>query len=73
MLNLMSPLTVPNVHPACFNVPRIGEDGFEELCHLVTETDANRALCGKDVTDYPWNPPWPFCQACVAVSRGELN
>jgi hypothetical protein len=51
----------------------MGEDGFEELCHLVGELDPDTALCGKDVTGYPWNPPWPLCQACLAVSRGEMN
>jgi hypothetical protein len=35
--------------------------------------DPDTALCGKDVTDYPWNPPWPLCQACLAVERGGLN
>jgi hypothetical protein len=55
------------------NVPGIGEGGFEELCHLVTEEDPDRALCGQDVTGYPWNPPWPRCEACLAVARGEMN
>ena len=73
MLTGVAPVTTPNVHPACFNVPRVNDAGFEELCHLVTEADPDLALCGKDVADYPWNPPWPMCQACVAVSRGELN
>ena len=49
------------------------DDGFEELCHIVTEEDPDTALCGKDVTGYPWNPPWPRCEACVAVMRGEMN
>jgi hypothetical protein len=73
MLTGMAPVTAPNVHPRCVNVPRVNDDGFEELCHLVAETDPDRALCGKDVTDYPWNPPWPLCQACLEVSRGGLN
>jgi hypothetical protein len=55
------------------NTPRIGDDGFEELCHLVSEEDPDTALCGRDVTDYPWNPPWPRCEACLAVARGEMN
>ncbi len=55
------------------NVPRISEKGFEELCHLVTEEEPDRALCGADVTGFPWNPPWPRCEACVAVANGEMN
>ena len=63
----------PNVAPGRFNVPRIGDDGFEELCHLVDDGDPDTALCGKDVTDYPWNPPWPVCEACLAIARGRQN
>jgi hypothetical protein len=64
---------MPNVAPECFNVPRTGDDGFEELCHLVESSDPDTALCGKDVTDYPWNPPWPLCEACVAIADGRTN
>ena len=60
-------------YPGCLNVPRLRDGGFEELCHLVTEEDPDTALCGKDVTGYPWNPPWPRCEACLAVARGEMN
>ena len=55
------------------NVPRIGDDGIQELCHLVTDVDPDTALCGADVTGYPWNPPWPRCEACLAVARGDMN
>ena len=65
--------SAPNVHPACKNVPGVSDDGFEELCHLVADSDPDTALCGKDVAGYPWNPPWPLCEACLACSRGELN
>jgi hypothetical protein len=68
-----APVTPPNVHPRCLNTPGVGGDGFEELCHLVTEEDPDTALCGRDVTGYPWNPPWPRCEACLAVARGEMN
>jgi hypothetical protein len=68
-----APVRSPNVHPACRNVPGNSDDGFEELCHLVSPEDPDTALCGKDVTGYPWNPPWPRCEACLAVARGELN
>ena len=69
----VAPVTAPNVHPRCVNMPRTNDDGFEELCHLVTEQDPDTALCGKDVTGYPWDPPWPRCEACLAVARGDMN
>lgn len=67
------PAVLPNVDPDCKNRPRINDDGFEELCHLVTEQDPDTALCGKDVSGYPWDPPWPRCEACLAVARGDMN
>jgi hypothetical protein len=67
------PVRTPNVHPHCQNVPGRNEEGFEELCHLVTAEDPDLALCGKDVTGYPWNPPWPHCEACLTVARGQQN
>ncbi len=67
------PVHTPNVDPHCANVPRRNGDGFEELCHLVGELDPDKALCGRDVAGYPWNPPWPRCEACLAVARGEMN
>ncbi len=54
-------------------MPRRGEGGFEELCHLVNDEDLDTALCGRDVTGYPWNPPWPRCEACLAIARGAQN
>ena len=41
----------------------------EEICHIVTEEDPDTALCGKDVTGYPWNPPWPMCVVCVDLAQ----
>ena len=67
------PVRRPGVHPDCRNVPGLSDEGFEELCHLVTEGDPDTALCGKYVSGFPWNPPWPFYEACLAVSRGEMN
>ncbi len=40
-------------------------DHGEEICHIVTEEDPDTALCGKDVTGWPWNPPWPYCVVCL--------
>jgi hypothetical protein len=68
-----APVRTPNVHPSSWNIPVLNQDGFEELCHLVGEQDPDTALCGKDVTGYPWNPPWPLCEACLAVSRHLMN
>ncbi|MDX6676776.1 MAG: hypothetical protein QOE31_828, partial [Solirubrobacteraceae bacterium] len=30
------------------------------------------ALCGKDVTGWPWNPPWPYCVVCMELMQGRL-
>ena len=68
-----APVKSPNIDPHCFNVPGHDENGFEELCHIVTDQDPDTALCGKDVSGYPWNPPWPHCEACLAVARGRQN
>ena len=68
-----APVRSPNVHPSCRNVPGRNEEGFDELCHLVSAENPDLALCGQDVTGYPWNPPWPRCEACLAVARGRLN
>ena len=42
----------------------------ERICHIVEPDDPDTALCGKDVTGYPWNPPWPLCVVCVDLARG---
>lgn len=63
----------PNVAPDSFNVPGTTDDGHEELCHLVSDELPDLALCGRDVTGFPWNPPWPLCEACRAVSAGRSN
>jgi hypothetical protein len=71
MAQRRAPTRLPNVDPRCR--PGIDDNGFEELCHIVTQEDPDTALCGKDVTGYPWDPPWPHCEACLAVMRGEMN
>ncbi len=45
----------------------------EEICHIVTEDDPDRALCGKDVTGWPWNPPWPVCVVCEDLAGSPLR
>ena len=42
----------------------------EEICHLVEWDTPDTALCGKDVTGWPWNPPWPLCVICVDLAQG---
>ena len=41
---------------------------FDGICHIVEEDDPDTALCGKDVTGYPWNPPWPMCVVCTDLA-----
>ena len=49
--------------------PRGPSHEGEEICHLVEADDPDTALCGKDVTGWPWNPPWPFCVVCVDIAK----
>jgi hypothetical protein len=44
----------------------------EEICHIVTDEDPDTALCGKDVTGWPWNPPWPYCVVCMDLMQNSL-
>jgi hypothetical protein len=41
---------------------------FDGICHIVEPDDPDTALCGKDVTGYPWNPPWPICVVCADLA-----
>ena len=43
----------------------------EEICHLVEAEDPDTALCGKDVTGWPWNPPWPYCVVCIDIAKSR--
>jgi hypothetical protein len=72
-MGVSTPTRLPNVAPQCRQVPGISDDGFEEICHLVTDENPDLALCGRDVSGYPWNPPWPPCEACLAVAAGREN
>ena len=47
-------------------------DDAEKICHIVTETDPDTALCGKDVTGWPWNPPWPYCVVCLDLAGYDV-
>jgi len=44
-------------------------DDGEKICHVVSMDDPDTALCGKDVTGWPWNPPWPRCVVCEDLAR----
>jgi hypothetical protein len=61
--------------PATETAPKqdVGKDigPGEEICHLVEMDDPDTALCGKDVSGYPWNPPWPYCVVCVDLARSR--
>jgi hypothetical protein len=46
-------------------------DEGERICHIVTDEEPDTALCGKDVTGFPWNPPWPMCVVCVDLAEGS--
>lgn len=46
---------------------------FEQIEHLVSDSDPDTALCGVDQTGVGWNLGWPVCQACVAVSEGRMS
>ena len=67
------PVRSPNIAPDCFSTPRQSPDGLQELCHLVASEQPDISLCGRDVTGYPWNPPWPLCEACLAVAHGQMS
>lgn len=43
----------------------------EKICHIVTEDDPDTALCGKDVTGWPWDPPWPYCVVCIDLMQSR--
>jgi hypothetical protein len=47
--------------------------GFEECEHIVSDDDADTALCGIDQTGVPWDQGFPVCQACVAVAQGRMS
>ena len=60
-----TPVRDPSVHQGG---PR--NDG-EKICHLVESHAPDTALCGKDVTGWPWNPPWPYCVVCLDLAEAR--
>ena len=61
----------PTRHPVREHVQGPADDG-EKICHIVTDEDPDTALCGKDVTGWPWNPPWPYCVVCLDLAGYEV-
>jgi hypothetical protein len=50
--------------------PRSDARRREDLPHRARGRP-DTALCGKDVTGWPWNPPWPFCVVCLDLAGYE--
>jgi hypothetical protein len=61
------------VRPVVKGYPIAGDVDFEQVEHLVNDSDPDTALCGVDQTDVGWNLGWPVCQACVAVADGRMS
>jgi hypothetical protein len=70
-----APLSNPFATPSTKRDPWAGNNGFEfEECeHIVSDDDADTALCGIDQTGVPWDQGFPVCQACVAVAQGRMS
>lgn len=43
----------------------------EKICHLVEWEEPDLALCGKNVTGFPWDPPWPYCVVCIDIASRQ--
>jgi hypothetical protein len=71
----MRPMSNPATTPSTKNDPWAGNDGFgfEESEHIVSDDDADTALCGIDQTGVPWDQGFPVCQACLAVAQGRMS
>ena len=59
--------------PLIDDVAGAGGTDFEQVEHLVGDSDPDTALCGVDQTDVAWNLGWPVCQACLAVAEGRMS
>jgi hypothetical protein len=71
----IAPMSNPLTTPGTKNDPWAGNDGFgfEESEHIVSDDDADTALCGIDQTGVPWDQGFPVCQACLAVAQGRMS
>ena len=59
--------------PLIDDVAGAGGTDFEQVEHLVGDSDPDTALCGVDQTDVAWNLGWPVCQAYLAVAEGRMS
>ena len=68
-------VSFPAITPGTRRDRRAGNDGFgfEECEHIVSDDDADTALCGIDQTGVPWDQGFPVCQACLAVAQGRMS
>lgn len=51
-------------------------DDDDQLEHVCSYTDPDVSLCGKDISNEPWNHGGPVCQACVYIAQvgpGAMN
>jgi hypothetical protein len=53
--------------------PGLGGFDFEEVEHIVGESDPDTALCGVDQTGVPWDQGFPPCAACLEVMKHEAG
>lgn len=43
-------------------------DDFDDMLeHICDPDDVDTSLCGKDISDEPWNHGGPPCQACLYI------
>lgn len=51
-------------------------DNEDRLEHICSATDVDISLCGKDISNEPWNHGGPACEACVYIAQfgpGSMN
>jgi hypothetical protein len=57
--------------------PKISPPDYSEMLeHICHPENRDLSLCGKDISDEPWDHGGPVCQACVYILNngpGILN
>ena len=46
---------------------------FNVVTGILPATSGHVLLFGKDVTGWPWNPPWPFCVVCLDLAGYDVT